>query len=198
MHRPRVLIIGQSISLGYTPHVVELLSDAFEVHHNEGNAGQSDNILLHLDAWALSAPWDLIQLTAGLHDLARDKTSHQPRVPVHQFKVNLECIVERMQQHPARPQLLWATTTPILDARHNAHPHNALRYEEDHRLYRAAAAEVMKSHHIPINDLHAFVSRNDPDRLISDDGVHFTDEGYRFLAKAVADGIRNAFTLRTR
>ena len=35
---PRVLIIGDSISLGYTPQVKQLLKDKANVIHNKGNA----------------------------------------------------------------------------------------------------------------------------------------------------------------
>ena len=35
---PKVLIIGDSISLGYTPHVVQQLEGRAEVKHHKGNA----------------------------------------------------------------------------------------------------------------------------------------------------------------
>ena len=78
----------------------------------------------------------------------------------------------------------------MLDARHASGPHVGNRYEKDNLLYREAAARIMKRYSVPVNDLHSAVMANDPERLISGDGVHFTDEGYRFLATTVADWIR--------
>jgi lysophospholipase L1-like esterase len=190
MSLPRVLIIGQSISLGYTPYVVEMLRGEVEVEHNPDNAGQSDNILQHLDEWALQSEWDLIQLTAGLHELSRDRQTNEPRTSEKQYETNLDLIIRRLREKSSA-RLLWAACTPIIDARHATGPHVGNRYEKDNVIYRTAAARVMLRHKIPVNDLHALVSANDPARLISADGAHFTEEGYQFLARAVAKGIRD-------
>ena len=48
--RPDVLIIGDSISLGYTPHVIELMLDEAKVVHNPGNAQHSTTGLEKIDA----------------------------------------------------------------------------------------------------------------------------------------------------
>jgi hypothetical protein len=39
---PKVLIIGDSISLGYTPHVVDAMKDKAVVKHHKGNAQHTD------------------------------------------------------------------------------------------------------------------------------------------------------------
>jgi hypothetical protein len=36
---PKVLIIGDSISIGYTPHVIDNLKGVAEVKRHKGNAG---------------------------------------------------------------------------------------------------------------------------------------------------------------
>jgi hypothetical protein len=48
---PRVLIIGDSISIGYFEPTKQLLEGKAEVHHNPGNAAHTRNCLAQLDAW---------------------------------------------------------------------------------------------------------------------------------------------------
>jgi hypothetical protein len=46
--KPKLLIIGDSISIGYTPAVAEALADEFVVAHGEGNASDSGQMLANL------------------------------------------------------------------------------------------------------------------------------------------------------
>ena len=63
---PRVLIIGDSISIGYTPPLRELLAGQAEVTHNPGNAAHTWNGLEKLDAW-LGERYARRELVYGLH-----------------------------------------------------------------------------------------------------------------------------------
>ena len=69
--RPQVLLVGDSISIGYHETVVAVLSDVAEVIRIPANGGTSANILEHLDEWIVAPQPDLIYLNCGLHDLAR-------------------------------------------------------------------------------------------------------------------------------
>ena len=46
---PRVLLIGDSISKGYTPYVVEMMKEQALVTHNKGNAGPAMRGLAYID-----------------------------------------------------------------------------------------------------------------------------------------------------
>ena len=46
-----VLIIGDSISIGYTPHVVEMLKGTAVVKRHKGNAGPTLRGLEQIDSW---------------------------------------------------------------------------------------------------------------------------------------------------
>ena len=48
----RILIIGDSISIGYTQPLKELFKGEAEVHHNPGNAQHSGHGLAHLGGMA--------------------------------------------------------------------------------------------------------------------------------------------------
>ena len=56
--------------------------------------------------------------------------------------------------------------------------------------WSAAAAAEMDKLGIPVNDLYSLIIA-DPEKYICGDGVHPTDEGYRMLAKQVAEKIES-------
>src|SRR5258708_5818862 len=66
---PRVLILGDSISIGYTLPVRKLLEGKANVHRPADNCGPSNSGLLLLDKWLGDGKWDVIHFNFGLHDL---------------------------------------------------------------------------------------------------------------------------------
>ena len=67
--KPNVLLIGDSISLGYTPHVVKMMQDEANVAHNKGNAQHSGTGVEKLEGWLGDTQWDVIHFNWGLWDL---------------------------------------------------------------------------------------------------------------------------------
>ena len=68
---PRVLLIGDSISLGYTLDVRELLSGKANVHRPPANCGSTAMGVQNLDAWLGDGKWDVIHFNWGLWDINR-------------------------------------------------------------------------------------------------------------------------------
>jgi len=66
---PKVLIIGDSISIGYTPFVKEYFRDKANIIHNPGNAGDTGRGLKNIKDWVGDEEWDIIQFNWGLWDL---------------------------------------------------------------------------------------------------------------------------------
>src|SRR5262249_10720902 len=66
---PRVLLIGDSISVGYTVPVRELLKSKANVHRILTNGGPTVNGVQHISEWLGSGKWDVIHFNWGLHDL---------------------------------------------------------------------------------------------------------------------------------
>lgn len=190
---PRVLIIGDSISIGYTEPLREILAAEAVVEHNTGNARHSRYGLENLDKWLGDTKWDVIHFNFGLHDLkyVDTKGENAPsaaegtiQIGVEEYEKNLEGIVKRLQQTGAR--LIFATTTAYPDR-----PTGPLRNLQDLGIYNAAALRVMTAHTVPVNDLYAFTK----DRLAElqqPNNVHFTKAGSRVLAEEVAQTIRAA------
>ena len=67
---PRVLIIGDSISIGYTLPVRAQLRGRANVHRPKDNCGSTLVGLERLDAWLGNGKWDVIHFNFGLHDMS--------------------------------------------------------------------------------------------------------------------------------
>lgn len=178
---PRVLLIGDSISVGYTNDVQELLAGVANVHRIPENGGPTTRGLERIDGWLGEGDWDLIHFNFGLHDLKRmgDGRSLVARID---YGRNLDRLVSRLEQTGAK--LIWASTTAVPDA-----DLSPPRQDSDVVAYNQAAQRVMKSHRVPVNDLYAF-SEPILGEIQRPANVHFTPAGSKRLAEQVAAAIR--------
>jgi len=182
--RRRILIIGDSISMGYAPRVAEVLAGTAEVVHNPGNAGDTDHTAAEVGGWLADARPDVVHFNCGLHDIKVSRETHVNQVPLPRYRTNLEAIVAALAASKAA--LIWATTTPVVESRHTAMKEFD-RYNRDVDAYNAAAVGIVAPAVQAVNDLHAVAVARGSETLIDADGVHFTDAGYRILADVVAE-----------
>ena len=191
---PRVLILGDSISIGYTPVVTRLLEGKAAVSRPKANCGSTQTGLANLEKWLGDQRWDVIHFNWGLHDLCyrhpeskvqgnRDKVRGTQAVSPVEYERNLETLVARLQRTGAR--LVFASTTVVPEG-------EAGRFTGDEVKYNAIAERVMKRHGIPVNDLHALSRAFGPEFFKGAGDVHFTPEGYARLAAQVAAAIERA------
>ena len=174
--------IGDSIRMAYQPVVDRLLEEDMNVWGPEGNGGDSRNVLENLESWVFERPCDVLHLNCGLHDLRLREGEYQ--VPLEEYVRNVHRIMDALIDR-FEGEVIWATTTPVIDERHQR-VKNFQRREQDVKRYNSAGLAVTKSHNLRVNDLHALVQESGPRRLLSDDGVHFKEEGNRLLGEAVA------------
>lgn len=187
---PRVLLIGDSISIGYTLAVREELKGKANVHRPATNCGPTTRGVAEIDKWLGDGKWDVIHFNFGLHDLkfvddqgknASPDKGH-PQVSADDYQKNLETLVARMKKTGAK--LIFATTTPV--------PMGAdARIKGDEEKYNEIAAGVMKKHGVAIDDLYAF-SLPKLAEIQLPANVHFKPEGSKVLAKQVAAEIQKA------
>lgn len=192
--KPNVLLIGDSISIGYTPFVREALQDQVNVRRIPGNGKDTSFGLQQLDRWlASNSNWDVIHFNWGLWDVCyrhpdskvqgqRDKVNGVLTTTQHDYRANLQKLVSRLKQTNAK--LIWCATTPV--------PQNeAGRKLGDEVRYNQIAAEIMNANGIAINDLHTHAMKELPGIAIKPGDVHFTTAGYQHLAAQVAQEIRS-------
>jgi lysophospholipase L1-like esterase len=179
---PRVLLIGDSISIGYTEPVRAELTNKANLHRIPENGAATIVGVKNLENWLSSSKWDVIHFNFGLHDLRLDDGKHQ--VPLPDYETNLRTIVQRLQKTGAR--LIWATTTPVPDAEVKPPRRNS-----DVIAYNAAAAKIMTESGIPIDDLYALINPRLAELQLPAN-VHYTLPGYNVLGHQVAESILRA------
>lgn len=197
---PNVLILGDSISIGYTLPVRKALEGKANVfrpmrpNRQPDNCGDTTIGLANIDKWLGDTRWDVIHFNWGLWDLCyrhpqskeqgnRDKVKGKLSTTPDDYEKNLEKLVTKLKATGAK--LIWASTTVVPDG-------EVGRFVGDDAKYNAIAARVMERHRIPINDLHA-TSKTFPPTLFTKPGdVHFTPEGSAKLATQVAEQISKA------
>lgn len=187
---PRVLLIGDSISIGYTLAVREALRGKVNVHRPLVNCGPTTAGLAHLDEWLATGgkdkTWDVIHFNWGLHDLKylgpKGQNLAEPgsegahrQVSPEDYRKNLEVLVGRLQKTGAK--LIWRNTTPI--------PKGAKgRTSGDELVYNQIAEDVMARFKVPTHDLYGFALAR-LKRIQKPADVHFTPEGSAILAEDV-------------
>ena len=189
---PRVLLIGDSISIGYTPVVRKELDGKANVHRIPMNGGDTSRGIEKLDEWLGSKRWDVIHFNWGLHDLKYMKDGHLDMsgsqvASTEQYGRNLELLVKRLKATGAR--LIWASTTPVPKGSKG-------RVKGDEKKYNAVAAGIMKKNDIPIDDLYGYMI--DKVGIYQNPAnVHYNKAGYEYLGKKVAADIMRELTRAT-
>ena len=184
----RVILIGDSIRMGYEATVRSQLAGLAEVWTSEENGETSENVLAHLDDWALSRNADIVHLNCGLHDIKREFDQDAAQVPLGDYVANVRRILTQLRDR-TDATIVWASSTPVNEQWHNATKPFA-RFEADVDAYNAAAAEIAGELGIVVNDLFSVAMSGGRDDLLIEDGVHFKPKGSELLGRAVAECIR--------
>ena len=189
---PRVLLIGDSISIGYTLPTRDFLKGKANLHRIPTNGGPTTRGLASIDKWRGDSKWDVIHFNWGLHDLKYmgpkgenlfpKEKGGKPQVPIDAYEKNLDQLVSRLKKTGAK--LIWRNTTPVP-------PGSKGRYVGDSVKFNTAAARVMKKHGVPTHDLFT-MSKKRMREIMRPANVHYTPEGSKVLGKDVARVIMKA------
>ncbi len=184
---PRVLIIGDSISIGYQVALREALAGKANVHRPGTNCGPSSRGVEQIEEWLGNGKWDVIHFNFGLHDVRHFDDAKKPvdadkghrQVSDADYEKNLEMLVVRMKKTGAK--LIFCLTTPVPDG-------SAGRVKGDEVKYNEIARRVMQRHSVAIDDLYAFALPKLAEIQLPAN-VHFKPEGSKVLAGQVAASI---------
>jgi len=187
---PRVLLIGDSISMGYTLPVRARLKGRANVHRPPDNCRFTAYGLDQLDKWLGAGKWAVIHFNFGLWDLKYldeqgfDASPDKGRLIAspEEYERNLRELVKRLQRTGAK--LIFATSTPVPSG-------TVTRVAGTEVLYNQVAVRVMRETGVAIDDLHSQVYPREAE-LLMPHNVHFTPEGDEELAKMVAASIQAA------
>lgn len=177
--RTTALIVGDSISIGYTPKIKSEFP-SIQVIHNECNAQGTRKGKLNIERWAAhSSRWSFCTINHGMWDL--EKNSPQT-TEIEEYLRNLEFEVNTLKA--VCDVIIFNTTTRI--------PVNANAFRRDELdTFNQEAVNLMNSLNISICDLKT-VSETIVDKHIKasvQNDVHYTQEGYDVLGLALAECI---------
>ena len=186
---PRVLLIGDSISIGYTVPVQQALKGKANVHRPDTNCGPTSRGVEQIDEWLAGGKWDVIHFNFGLHDvryfddgMASAAGKGQRQVSDSDYEQNLEQLVARMKKTGAK--LIFATTTPVPEG-------SAGRIKGEEVKYNEIALRIMQKHGVAIDDLYAFALPRLAE-IQRPANVHFSESGSKVLGDQVAASILRA------
>ena len=126
--RKNVLIIGDSLSIGYTPAVAALLADVALVQHapwdvSDGGAEEAAYLEQCLDNWLASpsgvpATVDVIYFNSGMHNLAASGGTPGQGGTYVEYAGQLARVTARLTAYAAatRTALIYGLTTPWLNS----------------------------------------------------------------------------------
>ena len=179
---PRVLLLGDSISMSYTAPVRRLLAGVATVHRAPANCRSTRHTLAGLDRWLGDGRWWVIHCNWGIHDITQLEAPGAQQVGIDEYERNLEALFDRL--HATGAALIWATTTPVQEGTASRSPADVVRYNR-------VAARMVAARGIAVDDLYALalprMTELQPPR-----NVHFTEAGAEVLAAQVASSIRDA------
>lgn len=174
--RPTILVIGDSISLGYTPTISKRFPD-HQVIHNTGNAAHTRVGIANIRAWVEHAPeWEVCAINHGLHDI------HElNNIPVEEYVDNLEIEVDVLRERCR--EIIFSTTTQVPVGARSRDNAKAIEYNE-------AAVDLMTSLNIPVCDLYS-KSLTIKHLQTFPNNVHYKPTGYQILGNELARCIRS-------
>ena len=202
---PNVLIYGDSISIGYTLQVREILAGKANVHRIPFNGVDSGQFIANMDrvhramrdpsvAGRWDFEWDVIHFNVGLHDLKYmvdgrklDKKNGKLVTEPEDYAKNLDAIARYLQANHPQTQIVFATTTPVPPEGDRG------RHGGDVEKYNRVALETLAAYpRIRINDLYALVKPRAGELYSKPANVHFKREGSVLMAQQVAQSIEAA------
>lgn len=175
---PRVLLIGDSISRGYTVPVRHALKGKANVHRIPCISTRASRTIKKLPEWLGAGKWDVIHINSGIHDRKADPAMYGEEI---------EAIVTQLEKTGAK--LIWASTTPAPETGDYAGDAVIVKLNE-------VAAGIMKKYGIPIDDLYGFIKPRQQEWQRPDD-CHFKEEKYIEIGNKVAEAILTVLKVKT-
>jgi hypothetical protein len=197
MEKKKIVLIGDSIRMGYDKYVKEALADVADVYYPDENCRYAENVLRYAHEWKnkMGAPddVDLVHWNAGLWDVL-ELFGDEPLSTKDYYANVIPRIHKRLRMLFPKAKLVFATSTAVDEAlaRPDFYRHNSTIEE-----YNAIAVSALKGTDEGINDLYALTSRLTRD--YHSDFVHYyTDKGTEMIGGKVLSVICEALGIEAK
>ena len=188
----KILLLGDSIRIGYQEYVKEELAGEYEVLCPEDNGRFAAYTLWQANQmFKWNSDIALVHFNNGYWDMNIEAPMTEAIHPVEEYVSFLRRIVALCRQCGAK--VVFATTVPVPEdgaGGDNTGVQGTINYRNAWvKAYNAAATALMEELEVPINDLYALCHEDDRCYKCAD-LLHLSEEGSRACAKQVADYVR--------
>lgn len=181
--KKKVVLLGDSIRLwGYGTRVPTLLGEDYEVWQPEDNCRYVKYTLRGLFDWNGDIKdADIIHWNNGLWDCTEifDDGLFTSEA---EYIENMERVAKLLLK--ITPNVIFATTTPVLDAFEWTHNDKIDRFNE-------IIVPRLKALGVKINDLNTLVKTNREKYISANDKIHLSTDGIEVCAAQTAEAIRS-------
>lgn len=180
----KIVLIGDSIRMGYDKYVKDALSGTAEVLYPPENCRFAEYVLRYAHDWKKKGEWgddvDLVHWNAGLWD-ALELFDDEPLTTLSYYEHVLPRIDKRLRMLFPKAKIVFATSTSVKEAwcRPDFKRHNAIIEK-----YNAVATKALSHTDTVINDLYSLV-KEIPDSYRSDFVHFYTPEGTELIGGKV-------------
>ena len=180
----KIVLIGDSIRMGYDKYIKEALAGCAEVYYPEENCRFAEYVLRYAHDWKANGGWgddvDLVHWNAGLWD-ALELFGDEPLTPLPYYAEAIKRIDKRLRMLFPKAKFIFATSTNVSEKM--ARP-EFMRHNDTIEKYNATALSALADTDTIIDDLYPLTA-GVPDSYRSD-WVHFyTPEGTELIGGKV-------------
>lgn len=189
---PRILIIGDSISMGYRPHITEHFKGKANVDYwtigYKSMQGANSPMERALKGVLSQGPYDAVTFNFGLHYWGKPERSPEDKHIPWMTK-----IVELMQKTSPKTDFIWIRTTPWRTV--PAPEPRTLDPKKNERIikFNKMTDEVMDKHGIPQVDLYSLcIKQLQTIKKGTKDALHWGRENSKLMAVEINKEIEKA------
>lgn len=181
----KIILIGDSIRLGYDKYVKDALSSVAEVYYPNDSARFSEYTLRYLSDWKHDNGWgddiDLVHWNTGLWDVL-EMYGEAPISNPQQYGETIAKIYRQIKILFPRAKQIFATSTSVIEDRYGwDRKRRNLTIEQ----YNKIAIDALKDTDCVINELY-MLTKNAPLEIRAGDPTHFyTPEGTKLIGDRV-------------
>ncbi len=187
----KIILIGDSIRLGYDKYVKDALSSGAEVYYPDDSARFSEYTLRYLSDWKHDNGWgediDLVHWNTGLWDVL-EMYREAPISNPQQYGETIAKIYRQIKLLFPKAKQIFATSTSVIEERYDW---TRKRHNSTIEQYNKIAVDVLSKTDCVINDLYT-LTKNAPLEIRAGDPTHFyTPEGTKLIGDRVVSYICN-------
>ena len=190
----KILLIGDSIRMGYDKYVKMSLEEVAEVKYPEENCRFTTYVIRQMIEWKNrlypDGDVDLVHINAGLWDTLRMEDGEM-LLTIEEYERNMDRIFKLLKLYFPAAKLVFATSTPVIERLFGV----LKRRNSDVEAYNAVAKRVATSYGAVINDLYSLMAAA-PEEYHSDLTHYYSKEGTRLITDQVLSTIEGVLDIK--